>query len=156
MRTRRSRGNCRCQPWASISLGLISGDPTISEGHVLTAEQLSPREQTPGKPPAGRFLPQKWGESATEKKNNIRWENKPQSPSSLGKGGKIFHRLENIPASPTSATAPVVLEGGPMGPGTTFTRPTTFSSWRPAPAQGPLHRTGSGGDGSPRPGKGCV
>lgn len=148
MRSQCSRGTCRCQPWASISLGLISGDPTISEGHVLTAEQLSPRERTPGKPLAGNFLPQRRGESAAEKKNNIQSENKPQSPSSLGKGGKIFHFAASGTSSPTSAAAPLVLEGGPTT--------SQVSQAAPSLAQGPLHRTGFRGYGSPRPGKGCV
>lgn len=47
------------------------------------------------------------------------WENKPQSPSSLGKGGKIFHFAASGASSPTSVTLPtgaaasLVLEGGP-------------------------------------------
>lgn len=149
MRTQSSTGSCRCQSWASISLGWIFRDPAISESHVLTTRQLRPCGQTPGKPPAGSCHRGRRKVITTGKMNC-------KIPPVWGKEGNYSAAF--AASISTSAADLLVLEGGSMTFQVPKILPSTASSleasWRAAPGQSPLHHTCSRSDSSPKLGKG--
>lgn len=97
---------------SALGLHFLGADISRHNYFWRSCRAAEPLWVNPGQTTGRALLPAEMGGKCNQgKKKKICWENKPQSPSSVRKEGKILYFGASGASIPTSTAAPLVLEG---------------------------------------------